>query len=155
MEHKNSPPTKPPVRSDVSFFSWWSRNTLVAKVLATIFVAIGLSGGLYYAADFGSDVEVRIDCPAVQGGYRCQVSLVSGAPPLISVCWELNSVCSNGVSASAKKCFKGHLEAGEPVSLLIANSDIKNYDRCDQVSAAAVENVTLGFSNGIITKGAL
>lgn len=130
-----------------------AKDVLAYVAIFAIFAT--LAGGFYYyVVTFGADVKVTIDCPAIQGGYNCQVSLISGAPPAISVCWDIHSVCSNGIRSSVNKCFKGHLEKDAPVHLLIANSDIRNHDQCDHISATSVENVELGVSNGIVTKGA-
>ena len=129
-------------------------KTIRTKDVLTYFAIFAMLGcGFYYVVTFGSSVKATVECPAIQGGYNCQVSLLSGTPPAINVCWEINSVCANGVRSSAKKCFKGHLEKDTPVRLLIANSDMKNHDQCDHISATTVENVELGISNGIVTKG--
>lgn len=130
-----------------------SKAIRAKDVLAYIAVLSALAGGLYYVVTFGADVKATVECLTIQGGYNCQVSLISGTPSAISVCWNINSVCSNGIRSSAKKYFKGTLVKDIPARLLIANSDIKNHDQCDHISATTVENVELGISNGIITKG--
>lgn len=153
MEHEHSQSAKNSGATDANPVAAESKSTRAKSALFYLAVLGALAGGCYYVVTFGADVKATVECPAIKGGYNCQVTLISGTPPTVSVCWEINSVCSNGVRSSAKKCFRGYLEKNTPAYILIATSDIKNHDQCDHISATAVENVQLGVSNGIMTKG--
>jgi len=153
MENKHNQPPPDPLGVSSDSVSPDAKRMRTKDVLGYSFLAIIAVSLTYYVLTFGKDVKAKVECPTIKGGYNCVVSLVSGSPPLISMCWEINGVCSNGVRTSVKKCFNGHLENNSPAQVLIANSDIQNYNQCDHISATSIENIELVVSNGIIQKG--
>lgn len=84
-------------------------------------------------------IKVYVQCnPSLLAGYACTVEHREGNVRA-NVSWDLNITCRNGtlVTAHASQA----VEPGGTASRIISIRDLHNFDRCDEASAASIENI--------------
>ena len=104
-----------------------------------IFFASFIGGCLYKTYSEESITELK--CSSIDGGRECLINVKNKSIPDARVCWELHSICKNGIKSMAKKCVRSDLKPGVEVRALIAEQEFSNHDKCDQITASGIESL--------------